>query len=1037
MAGHGRTRAAGWGVWALLAILAAVGPLAASPPERLRVETAKPLGGDPMASDLMRADARLADVAFVDLEHGWAVGDRGTIWHTEDGGQTWQLQPSGVNCRLESVCFLDRDTGWAAGGYTNPYTHTSTGVVLITHDGGRQWKHAAGSLLPALKQIRFADERKGWAIGHSSAMAPSGVFFTDNGGRSWNPLPSRKTAGWIAGDFLASRDGVLADSRGATATVRRGQVEPAATPSFGLRAVARMQLVPEVEPRVYGWLVGQGGLLMRTDDLGVNWQTPPGDLPRGVAEQFDFAALCVRGAHVWVAGSPGTRVFHSADAGQSWAAFSTGQRLPIRSLTFVDAQRGWAVGELGTILATDDGGRTWRRVRSGGTRAALLGLFSEPDEVPLELFAQLSGNEGYLGVVETLARRDVEVAPRADLPAADRLHEAMVGVGASGARAAWRFPMHQAGLRLAAERIVDGWDGANDGRGLDRLKAHVVRQIRTWRPEVIVTDGASPTGDDPLGKLVHEVVVEAARAASDPTALSEQITRAGLEPWEVKKVYASLDPGLDGTLSLTTAELAERLGRSLADVAALPKALLEDRYQISPHTLGFRMVLDNLERSPARNEFFSGIVLYPGGEARRELMEPSGEGMDLVRRIVQKRRNMRAILERTDADPQQGLGLLSQASDLTRGLDPDGAARVLHHLAQRYHTTGQWAMAAEAFKLLVERHPDHRLADAALVWLVQYYAGSEPAWRVRGGGRLAVEQGGTGAGDSPFAVRQASAPAIDFSRQEDRPELAAAFAKQIAQTRPALAAEPRVGFPLAVADRRRGYPADADRFYLVRSRSTTRDAWWACARGEQWLAEPKGAPPKSVLPCRRAAAKPYLDGRLDDALWEQAKSAELHSPLGDDADWPAKVMVAYDAEFLYLAIDAHEAPGVDYRKDGRPRPRDPDLSNQDRVELFIDLDRDFTTYYRLAVDHRGWPAESCWGDSTWNPEWFVAGGAADGRWTAEAAVPLAQLTGRHVRSGHAWALGVQRVVPGVGFQSWSTPAAVAVVPEGFGYLMFE
>ena len=31
----------------------------------------------------------------------------------------------------------------------------------------------------------------------------------------------------------------------------------------------------------------------------------------------------------------------------------------------------------------------------------------------------------------------------------------------------------------------------------------------------------------------------------------------------------------------------------------------------------------------------------------------------------------------------------------------------------------------------------------------------------------------------------------------------------------------------------------------------------------------------------------------------------------------------------------------------------------------------------------------------------------------------------------------QRTVPGVGLQSWSTPASTAVVPEGFGLLIFE
>src|SRR5437868_1957139 len=41
-------------------------------------------------------DAELTAVTFVDADHGWAVGDRGVIWHTSDGGRTWKLQKSGV-----------------------------------------------------------------------------------------------------------------------------------------------------------------------------------------------------------------------------------------------------------------------------------------------------------------------------------------------------------------------------------------------------------------------------------------------------------------------------------------------------------------------------------------------------------------------------------------------------------------------------------------------------------------------------------------------------------------------------------------------------------------------------------------------------------------------------------------------------------------------------------------------------------------------------------------------------------------------------
>ena len=142
---------------------------------------------------------------------------------------------------------------------------------------------------------------------------------------------------------------------------------------------------------------------------------------------------------------------------------------------------------LGTILASEDGGRNWRCQRAGGARAALLGMVTDETDAPLELLARLSGNEGYLSVVEVLGRRDLEVPPRDEAHAADRVHEAVVAVGGCGASTAWQFPLRQPGLQLSAKQIIDGWDQFHGGRGLLDLEAHLVRQVRVWRPEVIVT----------------------------------------------------------------------------------------------------------------------------------------------------------------------------------------------------------------------------------------------------------------------------------------------------------------------------------------------------------------------------------------------------------------------------------------------------------------------------------------------------------------------------------------------------------------------
>ena len=121
-------------------------------------------------------DADLADVFFLDQDRGWAVGDRGVIWSTSDGGRRWQLQASGVTCRLESVHFVDQRNGWIVGGRSRPYSSQSTGVVLRTTDGGHHWSPIPRLQLPWLRKACFFDQKHGVAYGEATAMYPTGLF---------------------------------------------------------------------------------------------------------------------------------------------------------------------------------------------------------------------------------------------------------------------------------------------------------------------------------------------------------------------------------------------------------------------------------------------------------------------------------------------------------------------------------------------------------------------------------------------------------------------------------------------------------------------------------------------------------------------------------------------------------------------------------------------------------------------------------------------------------------------------------------------
>ncbi len=232
-------------------------------------------------------------------------------------------------------------------------------------------------------------------------------------------------------------------------------------------------------------------------------------------------------------------------------------------------------------------------------------------------------------------------------------------------------------------------------------------------------------------------------------------------------------------------------------------------------------------------------------------------------------------------------------------------------------------------------------------------------------------------------------------------------------------------------------PRDAERYYHRLSSSPVPSDWERCAQAELWLPHGRGLPPKTTYVCQQAAARPSLDGQLNDDIWQTAEHLVLSSAQHDDSTWPAAAMLTYDDQFLYLAVSCHKVPGRNYAATPGPRPRDPDLTEQDRVDLYLDLDRDYTSFYRLTVDHRGWTGESCMGDAHWNPTWYVASDATADDWTIEAAIPLHELASTNPSRNDAWVIGVQRIAPGVGIQSFTKPAAVDPRGEGFALLMFQ
>jgi photosystem II stability/assembly factor-like uncharacterized protein len=413
----------------------------------------------------------LSSVAFADATRGWAAGsglilgttdaglswkpewtgsswvsslsavDRAHIWglaydtpfalqstaarliRSADAGQTWSITSVGPGFR--AIDFTTDTTGWAIVGGTTS-TASAPGQLRQTTDAGQHWQ--ASTLDARVDSVCFAGPSRGWAA------SGSGIFRTLNGGQSWarvstgpndvvnsgwqstiRCLGSTVWVFWTGGgaggsegyrvartldggahwatvlsqlsdalDSLPTIDAYAGSFAVATSTsatflgwcpacgfgtwsVTRtldGGARFAHQPLTGLVGRALSDLTYS-DPR-HGWIAGAaaGGFLLASDDGGRTWrQAYPTRAPRPAVDVAFVSATL--GFGVGVVGDD-RAILRTRDGGSSWlpvgrlpAAPLVPDRDPI--LAFVDADHGWVAVADG-LMATEDGGVTWRRV---------------------------------------------------------------------------------------------------------------------------------------------------------------------------------------------------------------------------------------------------------------------------------------------------------------------------------------------------------------------------------------------------------------------------------------------------------------------------------------------------------------------------------------------------------------------------------------------------------------------------------------------------------------------------------------------------
>ena len=285
-------------------------------------------------------------IQMADDQNGYLCGQDGLVMRTRDGGKTWERLNSRTHLFIFGLSFPDRLHGFFVG---------DRALVLSTVNGGESFTKRQLQRLfkpeladyalpydePVLYSASFLDADRGWVVGEMGR-----IWATENAGKTWDEQQQSLVPQW------QRLPGPNDDSR------------------FSDFLLPTFFSVSFRDPK-NGAACGLEGWVIQTNDGGKTWHfahqadkpgSPPDTLVPGaqiLARDPLFSIDLFGGDQGITAGLTGT-VLRLQPNG-AWAHDPSVPAIPftLSQARFFDPQHGWIVG-YGTILYTEDGGKTWR-----------------------------------------------------------------------------------------------------------------------------------------------------------------------------------------------------------------------------------------------------------------------------------------------------------------------------------------------------------------------------------------------------------------------------------------------------------------------------------------------------------------------------------------------------------------------------------------------------------------------------------------------------------------------------------------------------
>jgi len=278
------------------------------------------------------------DIFFIDADEGWLVGESERIFHSDDGGENWELQHSGDR-DLVTVHFLDKLYGWATGLRSTYYTI----------DGGSTWNDVdlvgyGRITVPGTEKAFFIDKDNIMLfyvdhVGKDEYKVRRSAFDADSGKFTWisshyysNDFSAIANLGYdvwfadVANNIYLSTDGGVNWST--------GQIE---ADSGDISAINDIHFMDEQN----GWLCSNASVYY-SDDGGENWYY------KTTLPDSSLGRIYFKKDEGWVMGEK--IIYYSSDGGNSWQAqLQVDGEEKLVSISFVNCSNGWALSESGNI----------------------------------------------------------------------------------------------------------------------------------------------------------------------------------------------------------------------------------------------------------------------------------------------------------------------------------------------------------------------------------------------------------------------------------------------------------------------------------------------------------------------------------------------------------------------------------------------------------------------------------------------------------------------------------------------------------------